>query len=221
MLLGVADDARQAMIEAGERIAAERGLAAMSLREVQAAAGQRNKSAAQYHFGSRHGLIEAIVATRMGPINEQRVAMLERLDDAATVPTVRQLVEFLVEPLAEATLRPGSSWARFLVQGFADPELSEVVRRTFEGRAYFDTLARLAAASDHLPEEVRQRRVDHAVGLAVMSLAAAEATRARRGRPALPSEALVADLIDTCSAVIDAPASPTTRAALERRTRPA
>ena len=47
------------MIDAGERLAAERGIAAMSLREVQAAAGQRNKSAAQYHFGSRTGLIEA------------------------------------------------------------------------------------------------------------------------------------------------------------------
>lgn len=207
------------MIEAGERIAAQRGLAAMSLREVQAAAGQRNKSAAQYHFGSRTGLIEAIVATRMGPINEGRLARLEALDATGRTPTVRQLVEVLVVPLAEATLRPDSSWARFLVQGFADPELSAVVRRTFEGRAYFDTLARLAEASGHLPEPLRQRRIDHAVGLAVMSLGAAEAARST-GRPsAVGHEALVADLLDTCTAVIEAPATDATRRALTDRSR--
>ncbi len=211
------------MIEAGERIAAEQGLAAMSLREVQAASGQRNKSAAQYHFGSRHGLIEAIVARRMAPINEQRQARLAELDDAGEVPTVRQLVEVLVEPLAEATLRPGSCWARFLVQGYADPELSEVVRRTFEGRAYFDTLARLTERSTHLPEAVRRRRVEHAVGLAVMSLAGAEARRASPGAATgdLRDDALVADLLDTCTAVIEAPASATTRTALRRRPRTA
>lgn len=217
----MAQDARQAMIEAGERIAAQRGLAAMSLREVQAAAGQRNKSAAQYHFGSRLGLIEAIVATRMGPINEGRLARLESLDGPGAPPTVRQLVEVLVEPLAEATLQSDSSWARFLVQGFADPELSAVVRRTFESRAYFDTLARLAEASSHLPEPLRQRRIDHAVGLAVMSLAAAEAARSAQRSPALGHAALVADLLDTCTAVIEAPASDTTLSALTDRRRSA
>lgn len=210
-----------AMIEAGERIAAERGLAAMSLREVQAAAGQRNKSAAQYHFGSRLGLIEAIVAARMGPINEHRQAQLADLDAAGSPATVRQLVEVLVEPLAQATLRPGSCWARFLVQGFADPELSEVVRRTFEGRAWFDTLERLGRASRHLPEALRQRRIDHAVGLAVTALAAAEAARARRSSPALSAEVLVADLLDTCTAVIEADVSSTTRSALRRTARSA
>src|SRR5687768_9366109 len=109
------------MIEAAERVAAERGMAAMSLREVQAVAGQRNKSAAQYHFGSRRGLIEAIVATRMGPINEQRAARLAALDAAGGAPELRSLVAVLVEPLAEATMRPGSCWARFLAQGIADP----------------------------------------------------------------------------------------------------
>ena len=217
----MADDAREAMIEAGERIAAERGLAAMSLREVQGAAGQRNKSAAQYHFGSRLGLIEAIVATRMAPINEGRISRLEALDAQTGAPTVRQLVEVLVEPLAEATLRPGSCWARFLVQGIADPELSQVVRHTFEGRAYFDTLSRLAAVSDHLPAPLRQRRIDHAVGLAVMSLAGAEAARATGGPPGVADDVLVADLVDTCTAVIDAPASPATATALRRRARSA
>lgn len=200
------------MIEAGERLAAERGMAAMSLREVQAAAGQRNKSAAQYHFGSRHGLIEAIAGARMGPINEDRMARLAAIDESGEPPTVRQLMEVMVEPLAWATLRPGSCWARFLAQGFADPELSDVVRRNFEGRGYRETRQRLVASATHLPEALRGRRVDHAIGVLVMSLAALEANDA----PALPAAVLVADLTDTCTAVVAAVPSDATVNLLER-----
>ena len=43
------------MMLAGEQLFAERGFRGVSLREIGLAAGQRNNSAAQYHFGSRLG----------------------------------------------------------------------------------------------------------------------------------------------------------------------
>jgi AcrR family transcriptional regulator len=214
--------AREEMIDAGERLAAERGIAAMSLREVQAAAGQRNKSAAQYHFGSRTGLIEAIAAARMGPINEVRRQLLDELDGGDAPTSVRDVVEAIVHPLAEATLRPGSCWARFLAQGLADPEINEVVRRTFEAGPYRDALHRLLAAMTDVPEALRQRRVDHAIGTLVLSLAAAEGVLAAGGRPRIPTDAQVADLVDICTAVLEAPASSATVTALAaKRRRPA
>ena len=214
--------AREDMIDAGERLAAERGIAAMSLREVQAAAGQRNKSAAQYHFGSRTGLIEAITASRMAPINEVRRRMLDELDESTAEPTLRQVVEAIVHPLAEATLRRGSCWARFLAQGLADPEINEVVRRTFEAGPYRDALHRLLAALTDVPEQLRQRRVDHAIGVLVLSLASSETVLAAGGRATIPIDALVADLVDICTAVLEAPASADTVTALTAtRRRPA
>ena len=56
--------ARQAIVEAAERLFAERGIEAVSLRDVSAAAGQRNHSAAQYHFGDRAQLV--VFAYRYG-----------------------------------------------------------------------------------------------------------------------------------------------------------
>ena len=205
------------MVEAGERLVAERGIGAMSLREVQAAAGQRNKSAAQYHFGSREGLLEAIVATRMGPINEVRRHRLDELEarEAAGAPvTVRDLVAVVVEPLAEAVLRRGSCWARLLAQASADPELDEVVRRSFEAVPYREALRRLADRLVEVPEALRARRIDHAVGLLLVSLAASERVVAAGGRPKVPVAAQVADLVDICTAVLEAPASSTTTEAL-------
>lgn len=196
------------MIAAAERIAVERGIGAMSLREVQAASGQRNKSAAQYHFGSRDGLIEAVIAARMGPVNERRLTMLAELDARPSPPSPRELVAALVVPLAEHTVAvPDSYWARFLFQGFADPALAAVVRRNLEGRSYRDVRTRLIAALDHVPERLRGRRVDHAVGLMAMSLATAEAHRATADRTLVPLSDLVADLVDVCTAVITAPST--------------
>jgi AcrR family transcriptional regulator len=204
------------MIDAAERLVAEHGLAAMSLREVQKAAGQRNKSAAQYHFGSRTGLIEAIVASRMGPINEVRFERLAAVDAAPGAPALRDLAAVMVEPLAEATLRPGSCWARFLRQSYADPEVSDEVARAASGRGFWATRERLVEAASHLPEALRARRVDHAVGLTLISLATAEAHLARHGSTAVPTAAVTADLVDVFAAVIEAPASSSTLAALDQ-----
>jgi AcrR family transcriptional regulator len=202
---------REQMIAAAERLAAERGLGAMSLRSVQDASGQRNKSAAHYHFGSREGLIDAVVAARMGPVNERRLEMLAALDAQPSSPTLRDLAAVLVVPLAEHTVAvPGSHWARFLAQGLADPTLSSVVRRNFEGRSYRDVRARIVAALDHVPPTRRARRTGHAVGLVVLSLATTEAQLTTSGSARIPLAELVTDLIDICAAVLAAPAAAVT-----------
>lgn len=203
-------DAREQMIDAAERLVAERGLAALSLREVQAIAGQRNKSAAQYHFGSKEGLVEAIATTRLGVVGARRREVLDALGDA---PTRRQLVEALVVPLAEHVLSGDSCWARFQIQAAYDPTFAKTVRLAFESSAYREVRDGLLAGLDHLPATLRDRRVDHAVGLVSSSLAALEADDRSR---CLPTDALVADLVDMALGVLEAPASPATTAALDR-----
>jgi AcrR family transcriptional regulator len=205
------------MIDAAERLIAQRGLAAVSLRDVQLAAGQRNRSAAAYHFGSRHGLIEAVVTSRMALVSERRAELLAGIDDVGDQASLRDLVEALVLPIAEHTAaRPDSHWARFLFQCSADPDVAEIVRRSVEGETYREVRRRLLTVLDHLPEPLRVRRIEHATGLAVMSLAGVEDRRDAGARPRLPVAAEIADLIDMCVAVLHEPASHTTRAALPR-----
>src|SRR5690606_37824749 len=90
-------------------------------------------------------------------------------------------------------------------------ELSDVVRRSFEGRGYRETRQRLVDAAHHLPPPLRERRVDHAIGVLVMSLAAMEGLPPGR----VPTAVAIADLTDTCTAIVEAPASPTTLALLD------
>jgi AcrR family transcriptional regulator len=178
------------MIDAAERLASERGLGAMSLRDVMAAAGQRNKSAAQYHFGSREGLVEAVIEARMAPVNARRLELLHALGSPLAV---RDVADVLVRPLAEAVVGERESrWARFLLQSWSDPSVQDVVRRNFAGSSYRQVRAVLSELG------VPSRRVDQAVGLLVLTLAGWEAGR----RPALSRGALVDDLVDVCTAVL-------------------
>jgi len=103
------------MLEVAERMFAEQGIEAVSLRAVGQEAGQRNNSAAQYHFGSRQGLVEAIIETRSRPIEQRRAELVE---DLGGDPSVRDLVALFVRPLAETLTHADRSghYLRFLAR---------------------------------------------------------------------------------------------------------
>ena len=75
-----------ALLMAAERLFAAQGLEAVSTRMIAKEAGHKNHSALQYHFGSRDGLIEAILNYRITPINQER---LRRLDLLQHLPLLR------------------------------------------------------------------------------------------------------------------------------------
>src|SRR6187431_614433 len=92
---------RVRLIETAEELFAERGLQAVSLRDVSAAAGQRNHSAAQYHFGDRHGLVVAVYETRMRVVDDRRRELLDAVAASDQPDDLAALVEATVLPLLE------------------------------------------------------------------------------------------------------------------------
>lgn len=87
---------------AAERLFAERGIDGVSLREINVAAGQRNTTALQYHFGDRAGLLRAVMAKHRPGIEEQR----HRLLDACEPGCLRDLAAALVRPEAAKLCDP-------------------------------------------------------------------------------------------------------------------
>jgi AcrR family transcriptional regulator len=200
------------MIDAAEKLVAERGLRSVSLREVQVAAGQRNKSAAQYHFGSLHGLIDAIVSARMTPIDERRRLLLDELDAAGRGDDVRALLEASIDPFTEATLgRRDSRYARFLAQIMSDPDMTGASARELQADGLRVVHKRLFHAMRDVPVALREGRIRRVFVLAVVSTAGLEG-----GPPpdAAARAVQVADLVDSCVAIIESPASDRTLAAL-------
>jgi AcrR family transcriptional regulator len=199
------------MIVTAERLFAERGVGAVSLREIGAAAGQRNNSAAQYHFGSKQGLVDAVVEYRMAPINDRRLQLLADLDAEARAADLRALVEALVEPFAEqASTDPPTWYARFIEQAMADPDvgvfgsLSHPVMRGLR-----EVVHRIGDAIGGLPPLVRDHRLALAGSLVVHAVAEHERSAGRgRTRPQpMTTALLVSDLVDATVGILTAPVS--------------
>lgn len=160
--------ARERLIDATERIIAEEGLTGLTTRKVLAAAGQANKSAVQYHFGSRDALIAAVFTARAEPIDAHRRELLDRLDEQDHNDRLPDLADALVRPLIDATLRrPPSYYGRFVSYVVQDPNTYVVADTHTNTATYRETVGRLALHSGLAPHIAEWRST--AINLLVTS----------------------------------------------------
>ena len=113
---------REVLILTAERLFAEQGIDRVSLRQIGEAAGRRQPSAVQYHFGDAHGLCRAIVEFRTRAATERRTVMLDDLVLAGRHDDVHALLEAVVFPLLE-TLPPDSHYLGFVAELLARKRL--------------------------------------------------------------------------------------------------
>lgn len=116
---------RVLLLESAERLFAVRGIDGVTLREIQVDAGQSNSSVIGYHFGSKTGLVRALIAHRQPVIEAERDALITLMDQdvavrAEPVATARELVELVVTPLASSIAR-GELYVPFLARLSEDP----------------------------------------------------------------------------------------------------
>ena len=192
---------KASLVREAERLFARRGVYQVTVREITEAAGQRNASALSYHFGSREGVLRAILLRHGDPIDDERGALLARVGPD---PSTRDLLGTLLVPMARRLATPeGRDYLRIVAQLTArfpvwrDPdELSPPnVRRI---------LTMLEARPAGLAAAVRRERV---VGV-IMLMTAAFAERARalesRRRVGLDETTFLANLADMLVGALEA-----------------
>ena len=162
------------LLDIAERLYAEQGLDAVSLRAINAEAGV-NPAAVHYHFGSREALVEALLVRRMGPVMARRAARLDALEARESPPRVCDVVAAIVMPLADLVVEAGPAGRRYLsflarVIDARSPTLDGVARRHFRaGTARIEPM--LAAALPRVPRPVLRARFQLATELTVRGLA--------------------------------------------------
>ncbi|MFJ9680657.1 TetR/AcrR family transcriptional regulator [Streptomyces sp. NPDC101194] len=159
---------------AAERLFAEQGLVAVSNRQISDAAGLGNNTAVSYHFGSKSGLVRAIMRDHADATEAIRERHLAR---CATSNDIRDWVGCLVRPSCEHLAELGvPSWhGRFAAQAMADPVLRAIaIDEALERPALRRTLEGLAARITDVPLQVRAERADMARHLILQTCAERE-----------------------------------------------
>jgi AcrR family transcriptional regulator len=153
------ESTRVMLMEVAERLFAARGIEAVSLREIQQAAGQSNTSVIRYHFGSRDGLIRALISYRQASLGADRQDMLATMHEQGKEADPRAVVWLLVRPMANS-IANGEMFVPFLARLSEDPR------------------ARSAYWPDHVDDEWTQEKLEELVDAALQDLP----ERIRRGR---------------------------------------
>lgn len=96
--LGKSDRTRMTLIRSAERLFGDFGIDGVGLRAISEAAHQKNNNAVQYHFGSKLGLLEAILEMREGQLEPQRKALLEQGEAQNRLGDLRWLLRVCFEP---------------------------------------------------------------------------------------------------------------------------
>jgi AcrR family transcriptional regulator len=200
-------DARQRLLDAGEVLIAEQGVAMVSLRQIAEAAGHRNTSAVAYHFGSKRALVQAIYADRMRAPDLRRQQLLAELDAAGRGDDLAALVGVFLRPLTETLESRGpSSWLRFLVNTIYGAQLAPELGADDSTAGIHELSERIGRHLEALPPSVRALRWDAFVRLVLHTLAAYEAAMAV-DRVTAPLDVVVADLAEVLVALLRAPAA--------------
>jgi len=140
--------ARQ-LLDVAEKLFAERGIESVSLREIVAASGQRNGSAAQYHFGTREALVGVLVARRVWFINELRHARLDALEAAGRADDARTVISESMLVMADAVREQpwGPDYVRIAAQVLLNPA---AVFRAVPDDSYWSGHARVSLMLERL-----------------------------------------------------------------------
>lgn len=150
-----------AILNATERLVAAHGFEATSLRAITAAA-RVNLASVNYHFATKDALIVAMLNRRMKPLNEARIALLDRFEkEAGGAPVaIEKILEALFRPVFELIARPskgGRNFLRLLALCLAEPGayLKPLVQKEFAEknrrfhRALRRSLPKLSDAEAH------------------------------------------------------------------------
>lgn len=194
-----AESTRARLVAAAEQLFADNGIDAVSLREINRAAGAKNAIAVQYHFQDRAGIVRAVLDKHRPDIEARRHAMLDQVE-ADGAADLRALAAALVRPAAAKLADPNGGpyhlqiWAelvnrprprreassdddpgssihrwRMLVRPLLDAEAARLHRRFTAIRFSAAELGRRASSGPHTDDRLF---VSHLIDLVTAILAA-------------------------------------------------
>lgn len=203
-------ETRQRILDAAERLMAERGIEGVSLNEINVAAGQRNTAALHYHFGGREGLVRAILRRHGSWLRARHDELYAEVTSSGRERDVRGLVKVIVTPVAEYIGKGSSQRAaiRIWTSTLAHPGIAiEDVRTMVDPALTLAARTLVDIMAESMPRDLAVERmvvVSQSAMHVLADRAILEDAPGSRRRP-LPLPLVAANLVDMMAAALTAP----------------
>jgi len=167
------DTTRQRILDTAERLFADEGFHATTLRRITREAGV-NLAAVNYHHGSKDALILAVFQRRLDELNSDRLARLEAVLSQRDPPWLEDVLEAFIYPallLGTQSSGDGGRFMRLLMRAWAEnaTQLHGKIARQYSHvmRAFADAVSKALGTS---PDNLRQQ-LDFLIGALTYTMA--------------------------------------------------
>jgi len=181
------DSTRQRILDTAERLFADQGFHATTLRQITREADV-NLAAVNYHHGSKDALILAVFQRRLDELNSERLARLERARRESDPPELERVMEAFIEPalrLTSSSSGDGGRFMRLLMRAWAEnaTQLHGRIARQYSHvmRAFADAVSRALGTT---PDNLRQQ-LDFLIGALTYTMAETRADQVEQTARAL------------------------------------
>ena len=203
----MAADTKQIILDTAERLIAEKGIDAVSLRSITSEANV-NLAAVHYHFGSKEALVEKVFERRVTPLNTRRLQMLTAAEERAGDDQleVEEVLRALIAPAMRLYQQEGCEGRRFMQMcGRIYSEQAEYVQRIFDN-LFQEIVTRFVAAFrralPEIPADDRAWRIHFCVGAMIHTMSDSERLKRFSNGMCDPSdtEATIERMVRFCAA---------------------
>lgn len=207
-------DTKQIILDTAERLIAEKGIDAVSLRSITSEASV-NLAAVHYHFGSKEALVEKVFERRVTPLNARRLQMLTAAEERAGEDPldVEEVLRALIAPAMRLYQQEGKEGRRFMQMcGRIYSEQAGYVQRIFD-KLFAEVVTRFVAAFrralPEVPEADRAWRIHFCVGAMIHTMSDSERLKRFSNGMCDPSdtEATIERMVQFCAAGLRADVS--------------
>jgi AcrR family transcriptional regulator len=200
-------ETRDRIKAAARQLFAERGVEAVTVREIVAAAGAKNGGSLNYYFRSKEILIEELISDSFRDATEgwlDRLAVLERAGGARTV---RDIVEVLIMGTVNSRSKQPPTAARFIASVFfTRRHMIRDLMKQLNFTVFERLLKQISEIRSDIPAAVMRQRLIFFAWYAISVLSAHEAYVASRKSSSVWSAVdPLLNIIDTAAGLIDAP----------------
>ena len=209
--MATAGNTKDRILDVAETFFADNGFAATSLRDITREAGV-NIAAVNYHFGSKDGLLGAVLERRIAPVNRQRLELLDRAESevGSDGADLEALVRALLAPAFQRLVVDDGAVQFLRLAGRLHSEPHEQARAVF--LAQFGEVIRrfvpaFRKALPHLDQDEASWRFLFVIGAMAHTMMSSHIFEVQGSRQPPDLEQLLEALVQFAVAGIKAPAA--------------